>query len=69
MGFAQLDTPPNAVSEQTDGKDYAGRPVAEVNVPPCGEAVASRYTFLMPRSLAREHDILRRRPPKLGVLI
>ena len=34
MGFAQVDTPPNAVPEQTDGKDYAGRPVADVKVPP-----------------------------------
>jgi hypothetical protein len=33
VGFAQVVTPPNAVPEQIDGKDYAGRPVAEVKVP------------------------------------
>jgi hypothetical protein len=26
VGFAQVVTPPNAVPEQIDGKDYAGRP-------------------------------------------
>jgi hypothetical protein len=25
VGFAQVDTPPNAVPEQAGGKDYAGR--------------------------------------------
>jgi len=34
VGFAQVDTPPTAVPQQTGGKDYAGRPVAEVKVPP-----------------------------------
>ena len=33
VGFAQVVTPANAVPEQIDGKDYAGRPVAEVKVP------------------------------------
>ena len=33
--------PPNAVPEQTDGKDYAGRPVANVEVPPAPPLPAS----------------------------
>src|ERR1700704_3401672 len=41
MGFAQVDTPPNAVPEQTDGKDYAGRPVATIKVPPAPPLPAS----------------------------
>jgi outer membrane protein OmpA-like peptidoglycan-associated protein len=34
VGFAQVDTPPNAVPKEAGGKDYAGRPVADVEVPP-----------------------------------
>lgn len=34
VGFAQVDTPANAFPEQTDGRDYAGRPLADVKVPP-----------------------------------
>jgi peptidoglycan-associated lipoprotein len=41
VGFAQVDTPPNAVPEQTDGKDYAGRPVAAIKVPPAPPLPAS----------------------------
>ena len=41
LGFAQVDTPQNAVPEQTDGKDYAGRPVANVKVPPAPPLPAS----------------------------
>jgi hypothetical protein len=41
VGFAQVDSPPNAVPEQTDGKDYAGRPVADVGVPPAPPLPAS----------------------------
>jgi peptidoglycan-associated lipoprotein len=41
VGFAQVDTPTNAVPEQTDGKDYAGRPVAGVKVPPAPPLPAS----------------------------
>jgi outer membrane protein OmpA-like peptidoglycan-associated protein len=33
VGFAQLDTPANAVPDQVDGKDYAGRPVSNVKIP------------------------------------
>ncbi len=47
VGFAQVDTPPNAVPEQTDGKDYAGRPLAahiepRPSVPTQPTQVASR---------------------------
>ena len=45
MGFAQVDTPPNAVPEQTDGKDYAGRPVAAIKVPPAPPLPASEQQF------------------------
>jgi peptidoglycan-associated lipoprotein len=41
VGFAQVDTPPNAVPEQTDGKDYAGRPVADIKVPPASPLPAN----------------------------
>ena len=41
VGFAQVDSPPNAVPEQTDGKDYAGRPVANLKVPPAPPLPAS----------------------------
>jgi peptidoglycan-associated lipoprotein len=34
IGFAQSDTSRNAVPEQSEGKDYAGRPVGDVPVPP-----------------------------------
>lgn len=33
-GSAQLSIPANAVPDQVDGKDYAGRPVADVKIPP-----------------------------------
>jgi peptidoglycan-associated lipoprotein len=33
LGSAQLNTPANAVPDQVNGKDYAGRPVADVKVP------------------------------------
>lgn len=43
--FAQVDTPPNAVPEQTDGNDYAGRPVAGVKVPPAPPLSANQQQF------------------------
>jgi peptidoglycan-associated lipoprotein len=46
MGFAQVDTPPNAVPEQTDGKDYAGRRVAAIKVPPAPLPASEQQQFL-----------------------